>query len=113
MFLNSSTSENVYGGGVQLYFSGKPKGFVVLQNCHLSNNKASFGGGLYVNMTHISAKNRLLVQNCHFEHNMAMTGGGMFTKPRQVNLDGTKTEFDLLSFPTELFLKYTVSFHTL
>ena len=77
MFLNSSTSENVYGGGVQLYFSGKPKGFVVLQNCHLSNNKASFGGGLYVNMTHISAKNRLLVQNCHFEHNMAMTGGGM------------------------------------
>ena len=80
MFLNSSTSENVYGGGVQLYFSGKPKGFVVLQNCHLSNNKASFGGGLYVNMTHISAKNRLLVQNCHFEHNMAMTGGGMFTK---------------------------------
>ena len=81
MFLNSSpliNYDNAYGGGVQLYFSGRSIGDVILQDCHLSNNRAAYGGGLYINMTNNSAENTVLVKKSYFVHNKAKKGGGMF-----------------------------------
>ena len=79
-FLDSASNNTKHGGGVLIHFSCDQRSKVVLCNCHLANNTAVVGGGLYVNFTGRSSQKSLYLKNCHIAGNQATNGGGMFVK---------------------------------
>ncbi|HOU03567.1 MAG TPA: right-handed parallel beta-helix repeat-containing protein, partial [Bacteroidales bacterium] len=59
-----------YGGAIHADFSN-----LTISNCEISNNKAGWGGGIFIN----SGKNPLIT-NCTITNNTAVTsGGGIYT----------------------------------
>jgi len=58
-----------FGGGIQANFSN-----LTISNCEIRNNKAGWGGGIFVN----NGKNPYIV-NCYIHHNYSInTGGGLY-----------------------------------
>ena len=65
------------GGGLAVYFRGNASECLVkIQSCHFTGNKASWGGGLQVEMTDKTENNCLIVEATEFRENHAVLSGG-------------------------------------
>ena len=65
------------GGGLAVYFLGKASGCLVkIKSCVFARNKASWGGGLQVEMSGTTQKNTLEVEATNFSENCALLAGG-------------------------------------
>ncbi|MFP4489428.1 MAG: right-handed parallel beta-helix repeat-containing protein, partial [Bacteroidales bacterium] len=67
--VSSTSLSNRYGGGIHIDFSD-----LTISNCELSNNKAGWGGGIFVN----SGENPA-ISNCLIKNNIStVVGGGIY-----------------------------------
>ena len=67
------------GGGLLVAFKGEARHCQVnLDNSTFLNNKATFGGGVYFEQSHMAVRNNYTVTNSNFTGNFAgQTGGGL------------------------------------
>lgn len=65
------------GGGLAVYFLGKASGCLIkIKSCLFARNKASWGGGLQVEMSGTTQNNTLEVEATEFRENCALSAGG-------------------------------------